>query len=77
MPITSGESAPIEHNTLLDCILCKNIMVEPRECNKCRKGFCKEHINDYIDQMIQGDYEVSCPNCSSTSFKLVDPHPLL
>lgn len=27
--------------------------------------------------MIAGDYKVCCPNCSSVSFKLVDPHPLL
>ncbi len=52
-------------------------MMDPRECNKCRKGFCKSCINEYIDQLIAGEYAICCPNCSSRSFKLVDPHPLL
>jgi len=65
------------HNSLLDCILCKNIMIQPRECDKCRKGFCHSCIDSYINQMINGDYQICCPNCSSTSFLLVDPHPLL
>lgn len=52
-------------------------MIDPRECSECRKGFCKEHINDYISQLIAGGYDVCCPNCSSVEFKLVDPHPLL
>ena len=47
---TDGSEAKAEeHNTLLDCTLCKNVMLDPRECNKCRKGFCKQCINDYID----------------------------
>ena len=67
----------MEDNTHLDCILCKSVMIDPRECSNCRKGFCKEHINDYIDQLVQGGYEVCCPNCGSTNFNLVDPHPIL
>ena len=74
---TAGMAADKSHNTLLECILCKNVMMDPRECNKCRKGFCKKCVNDYIDQLIQGEYAICCPSCSSTSFKLVDPHPLL
>lgn len=61
----------------MDCILCKNVMIDPRECHKCRKGFCKKCIDDYIDQLVAGDYKIQCPNCSSSSLRLVDPHPLL
>jgi len=38
-----------EHNSLLDCTLCKNIMIDPQECSKCRKGFCKKCADCYID----------------------------
>ena len=74
-----GETAATTegHNRDLDCVLCKNIMLDPRSCNKCRKGYCKECINDYIDQLINGEYEVGCPCCGSKSFELVDPHPRL
>lgn len=75
-PEQSQQSAR-EHNSLLDCVLCKNVMIDPRECSKCRKGFCKKCIDNYINQLIEGDYQVCCPNCSSPNFKLVDPHPLL
>ena len=52
-------------------------MIKPRECDKCRKGFCHGCIDNYINQLIAGDYTICCPNCSSTEFRLVDPHPLL
>ena len=52
-------------------------MVDARECSKCRKGFCKSCIDDYLTQMIDGEYEITCPNCSTTSFKIVEPHPLV
>ena len=45
----SSEVKKEEHNALLDCTLCKNVMLDPRECHKCRKGFCKQCINEYID----------------------------
>lgn len=66
-----------EQAALLDCLLCENIMLNPRECNECRKGFCSKCIERYIDQLISADYVVCCPSCSSTTFRLVDPHPLL
>ena len=74
------ESAAVqqeEHNTLLDCVLCKNIMISPRECSKCRKGFCSKCVDGYIDQLVAGEYDICCPNCGTLEFKLVDPHPLL
>ena len=44
-----GEAeSELEHNDLLDCILCKNIMVGPKECKKCNKGFCKMCVQEYI-----------------------------
>ena len=65
--VTKNKSADEEpHNTLLDCILCKNIMINPRECENCRKGFCHACIDNYINQLIAGDYEICCPNCSSS-----------
>ena len=70
-------AAAAEHNTFLDCVLCKNVMIEPRECYKCRKGFCKNCVVGYIDQLVAGDYEVVCPNCGSSPFKLMDVHPIL
>ena len=66
-----------EHNTLLDCCLCKNIMIEPVECSKCRKGFCRKCIDGYIDQLVTGEYDICCPNCGTEDLQLVEPHPLL
>ena len=66
-----------EHNTLLDCILCKNIMVTPKECNNCCKGFCKKCINDYIQDLMAGGYDITCPNCGCENFKPKEPHPLV
>ena len=65
------------HNTLLDCFLCEMIMLEARECSRCRKGFCKGCINEYIDTLVSDEYPVVCPSCSSPKIILVDPHPLL
>lgn len=66
-----------EHDTCLDCILCKTVMLDPRECQGCRKGFCRKCIDSYVSQMIEGEYEVTCPNCSAEDFKVVDPHPMV
>ena len=76
----SSESPAVaapEHNSLLDCCLCKNVMIKPRECEKCRKGFCKNCIDGYIDQLVAGDYQIVCPNCGTENLNLVEPHPLL
>ena len=63
--------------TMLDCVLCKNVMVNPKECSRCQKGFCKKCINDYIENLKDGDYMVSCPNCGKKNFKPSEPHPLV
>lgn len=66
-----------KHDCRLDCILCKTVMLTPRECGECRKGFCKACVEDYIRQMIEGDYVVCCPNCGNENFQVKEPHPLL
>lgn len=73
----SATSIAKEYDTLLDCILCKTVMLDPRECASCRRGFCKRCVDDYVRQMIEGDYVVCCPNCSAAEFQLVEPHPFL
>ena len=77
MSTPADEASNAEHNSLLDCFLCNNIMLEARECSRCRKGFCKKCVNDYIDKLVVGDYLVICPSCSSPNMQLVEPHPLL
>ena len=69
--------AAAEHNSLLDCFMCNNIMIAARECNSCRKGFCKKCIDEHINSLIVDECEVQCPSCSKPDFKIVDPHPLL
>ena len=75
--IVSKDSSSPEDSTLLSCHVCSNVMLDPRECNKCRKGYCRKCIDSYINNCIKDDCVVCCPMCSSTSFRLVDPHPLL
>ena len=74
---TSGGGPEAEHNTMLNCCLCKNVMIKPRECRSCRKGFCSACIDDYLNQLMSGDSEVRCPNCGKNNFKLIEGHPLL
>ena len=73
----AGGGGEEEYNTLLDCILCKNVMVGPKECPKCAKGFCKKCISDYISQLADGGYDIACPNCGCKNFKPKDAHPLV
>ena len=63
--------------TMLDCCLCKNIMVDPKECNRCNKGFCKKCVNDYMQDLQDGEYAITCPNCGKKNFKPSEPHPLV
>ena len=73
-----GENeADLEHNDLLDCILCKNVMVDPKECKKCNKGFCKLCIQEYIKQLQNGGFDIQCPNCGTKNFQPSEPHPLV
>ena len=65
------------HNFQFDCMLCKSVMLDARECSQCQKGFCKKCMNDYIDELIAEDYDVTCPNCGSPNMEIVEPHPVL
>ena len=52
-------------------------MIQPKECKKCQKGFCRKCINDYIQQLVIGKYDITCPNCGVKNFKPSNPHPLV
>ena len=58
-------------------MLCKSVMLDARECSQCQKGFCKKCMNDFIDELIADDYDITCPNCGSPNMEIVEPHPVL
>ena len=71
MSTFSLDSEQVLNKTLLEaldeianCNICKNIVWNPMECNKCEHCFCKSCIDNWLSQSH------TCPfKCSGMSFK--------
>ena len=47
--------------SLTECLICKNLPVEPRECSKCSVVFCEKCINKHRDLSLLSSSR--CPQC--------------
>jgi hypothetical protein len=61
-----------EIDEMLLCVVCKNVLIEPRECADCRVNFCRECVNERKSENI-----LACPGCNFEGFETVKTHPFV
>jgi hypothetical protein len=59
-----------EIDEMLTCVVCKNILQDPRECVDCRVNFCRDCIRERADKEI-----LACPGCNFEGFETCKTHP--
>ncbi|CAD8205140.1 unnamed protein product [Paramecium octaurelia] len=61
---------PKSINQHLMCAICKELVIDPRECGRCKTLFCSICINTQLEQ------NQTCQKCSQ-NIQLNDPHPII
>lgn len=53
----------VEHclASLVECLICKHLPIQPKECANCEVIFCSKCINNYRD--MAGSNHRKCPQC--------------
>jgi len=46
----------------LECIICKFVLIQPMECNKCDGLFCNECLEEHANKTT-GRNSSKCPQC--------------
>jgi len=59
-----------EIDDMLLCVVCKNILQEPRECSDCRVNFCRSCVDERKKKEV-----LACPGCNFEGFETCKTHP--